>query len=106
MWQTHTTQSIALTERTRSRTRPLRDREGKKMDLNRISTTIKDTSRAIYIQLLAGKVADSEQLKKDIKEIENALVALKALIALEQSGYSFQPNQVSDLKGLAQREQM
>lgn len=76
------------------------------MELNRISTTIKDTSRAIYIQLLSGKVADSEQLKKDIKEIENALVALKALIALEQSGYSLQPNQVSDLKGLAQREQM
>ena len=44
--------------------------------------------------------------EKDIKEIENALVALKALIALEQSGYSLQPNQVSDLKGLAQREQM
>lgn len=76
------------------------------MDLHRISTTIKDTSRSIYIQLLAGKVSDSEQLKKDIKEIENALVALKALIALEQSGYSLTQNQTSDLKGLAQREQM
>ena len=76
------------------------------MNLNRISTTIKDTSRSIYIQLLAGKVSDSEQLTKDIREIENALVALKAVIALEQSGYSLPSGQTSDLKGLAARESM
>ena len=76
------------------------------MDLNKISTTIKDTSRSIYIQLLAGKTSQSDQLKDDIKDLENALIDLKTVMALENSGYIIQRCQESDLKGLAQREAM
>lgn len=67
------------------------------MDIQTISTTIKDTSRSIYIQLLAGKTKDSESLINDIKCLEDSLSLLKSLIMLDNT---------SDLKGLAQREAM
>lgn len=74
------------------------------MDLNNISTTIKDTSRSIYIQLMAGKISAGDQLDKDIKDLEQAISGLKRILDLERSGYT----QIikSDLKGLAQREAM
>jgi hypothetical protein len=66
------------------------------MDLNNISSTIKDTSRSIYIQLLAGKTK-SEQLINDISELEAAIGSLKSALDI---GYTT----TSDLKGLAARE--
>lgn len=77
------------------------------MNINRISNTIKDTSRSIYIQLVAGKMHDTKPLSKDIKELENALVALKAILTLEATGYmtDIEPTcNDSDLRGLAARE--
>lgn len=73
------------------------------MNLNRISTTIKDTSRSIYVQLLSGKVQDRKQLINDVIDLEIALKDLRAKISLESSGYCAKE---SDLKGLAQREAM
>lgn len=66
-----------------------------------IANKIKDLSRSIYIQCLAGKASDNNQILFDIQEIESELNALRACIALEQSGY-YMPK--SDLKGLAARE--
>lgn len=74
------------------------------MDLNNISTTIKDTSRSIYIQLMAGKISAGDQLDKDIKDLERAISGLKLILDLERSGYTKIIK--SDLKGLAQREAM
>lgn len=72
------------------------------MDLNNISTTIKDTSRSIYIQLMAGKISAGEQLDKDIKDLERAIAGLKRILDLERSGYTQATK--SDLRGLAERE--
>lgn len=72
------------------------------MDLNNISTTIKDTSRSIYIQLMTGKISDGEQLDKDIKDLEQAISGLKRILDLERSGYTQEIK--SDLRGLAERE--
>ena len=72
------------------------------MDLNNISTTIKDTSRSIYIQLMAGKISAGEQLDKDIKDLERAISGLKCILDLERSGYT--QTIKSDLRGLAERE--
>lgn len=72
------------------------------MDLNNISSTIKDTSRSIYIQLMAGKVLAGEQLDNDIKDLEQAIAGLKRILDLERSGYTQATK--SDLRGLAERE--
>lgn len=71
------------------------------MDLNNISSTIKDTSRSIYIQLMAGKVSSGEQLDNDIKDLEQAITGLKHILDFERSGYTATK---SDLRGLAERE--
>lgn len=71
------------------------------MNINTFANTIKDTSRSIYIQLVAGQTCTHENLLKDIRDLENALVGVKACIALEKSGYCLHE---SDLKGLAARE--
>lgn len=72
------------------------------MDIQTISTTIKDTSRSIYIQLMAGKISAGEQLDKDIKDLERAIAGLKRILDLERSGYT--QTIKSDLRGLAERE--
>ena len=72
------------------------------MDLNNISSIIKDTSRSIYIQLMAGKVSTGEQLDNDIKDLEQAISGLKRILDLERSGYT--QSTKSDLRGLAERE--
>ena len=72
------------------------------MDLNNISTTIKDTSRSIYIQLMAGKISAVGQLYNDIKDLEQAIAGLKRILDLEHSGYT--QTIKSDLRGLAERE--
>lgn len=74
------------------------------MDIQTISTTIKDTSRSIYIQLMAGKISAWEQLDKDIKDLERAIAGLKRILDLERSGYT--QTIKSDLRGLAEREAM
>lgn len=72
------------------------------MDLINISSTIKDTSRSIYIRLMAGKVSSGEQLDNDIKDLERAIAGLKRILDLERSGYTQATK--SDLRGLAERE--
>lgn len=66
-----------------------------------IANRIKDLSRSIYIQCLAGKASDNQQILDDIMELELALGNLRKHIDLERSGF-YQPE--SDLKGLAERE--
>ena len=72
------------------------------MDLNNISTTIKDTSRSIYIQLMAGKISAGEQLHKALKDLEHAIAGLKPIILLDSFDYTQATK--SDLRGLAERE--
>lgn len=66
-----------------------------------IANRIKDLSRSIYIQCLAGKSCDNQQILDDIMDLELALGNLRKHIDLERSGY-YKPE--SDLKGLAARE--
>lgn len=72
------------------------------MNIQTISTTIKDTSRSIYIQLMAGKISAGGQLYNDIKDLEQAIAELKRILDLERSGYT--QTIESDLRGLAERE--
>lgn len=72
------------------------------MNIQTISTTIKDTSRSIYIQLMAGKISAGGQLYNDIKDLEQAIAELKRILYLERSGYT--QTIESDLRGLAERE--